>query len=324
MADLSLERPAAATQEKKTQQKSSGKGVAAHGRATPWLLLTPSALAILLVTIAPIGYLIWVSVTNYNQRGLFTGAFEYVGLEQYTTTLGSSEFWMSLLRTGAMTGAMVGLSVVLGVGFAQLLARLGAPMRVALSVVLVLVWAMPTVATSLVWTWLFQPGYGVVNWILTQLRVFGDLTDTDWASSPSLAFTSIVILVVWQAVPFIALTLYAALSQMPGEWAEAARVDGASEWRLWWSVTLPYLRPTLLLVSILSLIWDFNVFNQIWLVSQGGPDDATSTLGVYAYKTAFVGFEVGHGAAISVLTTVLLAGLSAVYVRRLIRSGEEL
>lgn len=129
---------------------------------------------------------------------------------------------------------------------------------------------------------------------------------------------------VWQAVPFIALTLYAALTQMPVELPEAARLDGAGEWRVWRSITLPFLRPTLLLVTIMSVIWDFNVFNQIWLVSAGGPDNATSTLGIFAYKTAFVSFRIGQGAALSVITTAILLGITAVYIRNLLRSGEDL
>ena len=114
----------------------------------------------------------------------------------------------------------------------------GTLLRTVVTVVLVFAWAMPTVASSLVWKWLFQPGYGVVNWALTQVGLFGDMTDTDWANDPVLASLSIWLLIVWQAVPFIALTLYAALTQMPAELQEAARLDGAREWRMWWSVTL--------------------------------------------------------------------------------------
>lgn len=290
----------------------------------PWLLLTPAGLVILVVTVAPIIFLIFTSFTDYNQRSLFTGNFHGVGLLQYQTIFSDPDFWASVLRTLLFTATMVAGSVLVGMGVAQLLSRLGTVLKYVVTISLIFAWAMPTVASSVVWKWLFQPGYGVVNWMLTKLRIFGDLTNTDWANNTVLAYTCIWLLIVWQAVPFIALTLYAALSQLPQERLEAARIDGAGEWRAWRAVTLPFLRPTLLLVTILSVIWDFNVFNQIWLISQGGPDGTTSTLGVYAYKVAFVAFKIGQGSAISVITTILLLGLTAIYIRNLIRSGEDL
>ncbi|MFF2507621.1 carbohydrate ABC transporter permease [Streptomyces sp. NPDC058067] len=304
-------------------RKATGS-VMGRGPLVAWALLTPAGLVMLAVTVAPIVFLVYASFTDYDQRSLFTGAFDVVGARQYTDLLADAEFWRSLARTVVFTAAMVTGSVAIGAGVAQLLTRLGSALRMTVTVVLILAWAMPTVASSLVWKWLFQPGYGVVNWLLTQAGLFGDMTDTDWSNSAPLAYVSIWLLIVWQAVPFIALTLYAALIQMPSEFQEAARLDGAGEWRVWWSVTLPFLRPTLTLITLMSVIWDFNVFNQIWLVSAGGPDSATTTLGVFAYRTAFVAFRVGQGAALSVITTVLLLAITALYVRRLLRSGEDL
>ncbi len=290
----------------------------------PWWLLSPAGLVMLTITVAPIVFLIYTSFTDYNQRSLFTGTYHLVGLRQYTALLHDPQFWRALLRSVLFTAAMVAGSIAVGTAVAQLLTRLAVALRTTVTITLVLAWAMPTVASSLVWKWLFQPGYGVVNWLLTQSGLFGDMTNTDWANQPFLAYLSIWLLIVWQAVPFIALTLYAALTQLPVELQEAARLDGAGEWRLWWSITLPFLRPTLMLVSLMSVIWDFNVFNQIWLVSAGGPDSATSTLGIFAYKTAFVGFKIGQGAALSVITTIILVAVTAAYIRNLLRSGEDL
>jgi N,N'-diacetylchitobiose transport system permease protein len=229
-----------------------------------------------------------------------------------------------VISSTARRRAMVAGSVVIGMGVSHLLTRIHTSMRYVVTVVLIFAWAMPNVASSLVWNWLFQPGYGVVNWMLTQLRVFGDMTDTQWSNDLLLSYTSIWMLVVWQAVPFIALTLYAAETQIPLEVKEAVRLDGGSEWTVYRVVTIEYLRPTLLLVTMLSIIWDFNVFNQIWLVSQGGPDGATSTLGVFTYITAFVGHDIGTGSAVAVIAALILMALSALYIRNLVRSGEEL
>ena len=291
---------------------------------TPLWLLTPAGLVIVLVTIAPIIYLVYASFTDYNQRTLFTGEFSYSGFEQYTSLFRSSDFWKSLLRTVLFTAALVTGSMLIGMGVSHLLTRVNLFWRYTTTVVLILAWAMPNVASTLVWNWLFQPGYGVVNWLLAQLRIFGDTTGTNWADDPTLAYLAIWMLVVWQAVPFIALTLNAAEQQVPSEYQEAARLDGANEFTVYRVITLTFLRPTLLLVTILSVIWDYNVFNQIWLFSAGGPGDATSTLGVFTYKTAFVGFQIGQGAAISVITTLILLGLTALYIRNLLKSGEDL
>lgn len=290
----------------------------------PLWLLSPAGLVVLAVSIAPIIFMVIISFTDYDQRTLFTGQAHGVGLAQYATIFTSSGFWRALVRTVIFTAALVAGSVIIGMGVAQLLTRLVNSMRYVVTVVLVLAWGMPTVASSLVWDWLFQPGYGVINWLLSELHIFGDMTGVNWGQNPALAFICIWLLVIWGSVPFIALTVYAAQTQIPPEMFEAARLDGASEWRTYRSITIAFLRPTLLLVTILSIIWDFNIFNQIWLVSRGGPDGATSTLGVWTYTTAFVSFKLGEGAAISVVTTVLLLFFTALYVRNLIRSGEEL
>jgi len=286
--------------------------------------MTPAGLVIAALVIAPIVYLVVTSFTDSNQRTLYTGAFNWVGLGQYQAIFTNVDFWWALLRTVAFTAAMVAGSVVIGMAVAQMLTRLGSIIRYVVTVVLILAWAMPTVASSQVWKWLFQPGFGVINWLLTQTHLFGNLLNVNWPEDSSLAFLCIWLLIVWQAVPFIALTVYAAQSQVGSEYLEAARLDGANDWQIYWRVTLPFLRPTVMLMTILSIIWDFNVFNQIWLISQGGPNDATNTLGVFTYKQAFVSFNFGAGAAISIVTTILLMLFTAFYIRSLLRSGEDL
>lgn len=290
----------------------------------PLWLLTPAGLVIIALTVVPILFLVFTSFTDYSQRTLFTGAFNGVWFANYAKTLSNPEFWFALIRTLVFTAAMVVGTIAIGMAVAQLLGRLGAVMRYIVTVVLIFAWAIPNVASSVVWAWLFQPGYGIINWLLTQTHLFGDLTSTNWAQNTWLAYAEIWFLIVWQAVPFVALTLYASHTQIDPAYFEAARLDGASEWRIYWTITLEFLRPTLLLVTILSIIWDFNVFNQIWLISRGGPEASTSTLGVFTYTTAFVGNHYGSSAAIAVITTALLMGITAVYVRNLVRSGEEL
>jgi N,N'-diacetylchitobiose transport system permease protein len=308
-----------------TEPAPPARRKSAQRSMAPLWLLSPAGLVLLCVTIAPIVFLVYISLTDYNQRTLFTGEYAMVGLDQYATILADSEFWLSLVRTVVFTATLVGGSVLIGAGMSHLMTRLPTAMRYVVTIVLILAWAMPNVASSIIWKWLFQPQYGVVNWLLTQTGAFGDLTSVNWAADPQLAWVCIWLLVVWQAVPFIALTMYAAETQVPLERKEAARLDGASELMVYRVVVFPSLKPTLLLVMMLSIIWDFNVFNQIWLVSAGGPDGATSTLGVFTYTTAFSGnVQIGAGSAIAVASTAILLVLSILYIRNLVRSGEEL
>lgn len=273
---------------------------------------------------SPIAFMVFISFTDYDQTSLFTGAFSVVGVAEYLATFADPNFWASLLRTILFPAALVIGTVVVGMGVAHLLTLLGRAMRYCITVVLLLAWGMPTVASTLMWEWLFEPSDGVVNWLLTQLRVFGNMLGTNWGQNPPLAFVLIWLLCVWGSVPFVALTLNAAQRQAPAEYAEAAALDGANGWQIYRRITVPFLRPTLYLVIILSVIWDFNIFNQIWLISKGGPDNATSTLGVFTYTTAFVGFQLGRGSAIAVVTTAILLLLAGLYIRNLLRVGEEL
>lgn len=288
------------------------------------LLLTPMGIILTALVIVPIIFLVFTSFTDFNQASLFTGAFSFTGLKQYSTVLTDVEFWKALLRTFVFAAALVIASVLIGMAVAQLLTKLGTVVRYIVVFVLIFAWAMPNVASSVVWKWLFQPGYGVINWLLTQLRIFGNVTNLSWSNNTTLAFVCIWLLVVWQAVPYIAITLYAATTQIDRSYMEAAQIDGAGRIRTYWQIVVPLIRPSIMVVTMLSVIWDFNVFNQIWLVSQGGPNDTTSTIGIFTYKKAFVNFDIGQGASISVITVIILMALTSVYIRNLLKSGEDL
>lgn len=196
------------------------------GSRAPLVLLAPAALLLLALVVYPLVRLVVISFQDYGLRAIFTGQAGFAGFANYTGVLTDASFWPVILRTVLVTGAMVLGTIVIGMGVAQLLTRLGVVMRTVVSVVLVLAWAMPNVASSLVWQWLFQPFYGVLNWVITQLRVFGDHTQDNWASHPGQAYTIVLTLVIWQAVPFVALTLYAAQSQIAPEYYEAGALDG--------------------------------------------------------------------------------------------------
>ena len=294
------------------------------GAALPYLLLLPATAVLALVLGYPLVRLVLISFQDYGLRALFTGVVPWAGWANYRTVLSDPELVPVLLRTAGFCAALVAGTLVIGMLVALMLGALGHRMRTAVTLCLIAAWAVPNVASTLVWQWLFQPVYGVVNWLLTQTRLFGDLTQHDWTTSATSAFVLVWLLVVWQSVPFVALTLHAGLSQIPRTYYEAAALDGAGPLTVFRVITLPFLRPILGLVGILSVIWDFNVFNQIWILTQGGPNQGTTTLGIWSFTTAFSSNSLGQGAAIAVVSVVLLFALTAVYVRRLVRSGEDL
>ncbi|MFE0462512.1 carbohydrate ABC transporter permease, partial [Kitasatospora sp. NPDC058965] len=293
-------------------------------RSLPYLLLLPATAVLALVLGYPLARLGVISLQDYGLRTLFTGQVGWAGADNYRAVWDDPQLLPVLLRTAGFCAALVAGTLAVGLGVAQLLLRLGPLLRRAVTFCLIASWAMPPVAGTLVWQWLFEPVYGVVNWGLTRTGLFGDLTQHDWTTTPLSAFTLVWLLVVWQSVPFVALTLYAGLSQIPRSYYEAAALDGAGAWTTFRVITLPFLRPVLALVTILSVIWDFNVFTQIWILTQGGPNQGTTTLGIWSFTKAFSGNAFGQGAAIAVVSVALLLVLTLYHVRRLVRSGEEL
>jgi N,N'-diacetylchitobiose transport system permease protein len=294
------------------------------GKALPYALLLPAALILALVLGYPLVRLLLISTQDYGLRALFTGVTTWNGTANYSAIFSDGEFGAVLLRTIVFCVALVGGTLVIGLLVALMLGKLGTRMRTAVTLCLISAWAMPNVASTLVWQWLFQPAYGVVNWLLTSTHLAGDYSQHDWLAGPDSAFFIIWLLVVWQSVPFVALTLRAGLSQIPRSYYEAAALAGAGAWTSFRVVTLQFLRPILLLVTILSVIWDFNVFNQIWILTQGGPGGGTTTLGIWSFIRAFSSQSFGQGAAIAVVSVAILLVLTTYYVRRLVRSGEQL
>ncbi|PYC88515.1 sugar ABC transporter permease [Streptomyces tateyamensis] len=293
-------------------------------RSLPYLLLLPATAVLALVLGYPLARLGVISFQDYGLRSLFTGRVGWAGPDNYLAVWRDPQLVPVLLRTAGFCAALVLGTLAIGLVVAMMMMRLGPRLRRAVTLCLIASWAMPPAAGTLVWQWLFQPVYGVANWALSRIGLFGDLTQHDWTTSPTSAFALVWLLVVWQSVPFVALTLYAGLSQIPRSYYEAAALDGAGGWTAFRVITLPFLRPILALVTILSVIWDFNVFTQIWILTQGGPNQGTTTLGIWSFTKAFSSNSFGQGAAVAVVSILLLLVLTLYYLRRLLRSGEEL
>jgi N,N'-diacetylchitobiose transport system permease protein len=284
----------------------------------PYLLIAPTVLGSAYLLLYPLARNAVISVQHFRLGELIRGNAAFVGLDNYREALADPVFWAVVRRTMLFTVVNVVLIMALSTVVALLLAALGKWLRLLVMGCLVLTWATPIIAATTVFQWLFQSRLGVVNWVLVQLG-FERFQDYTWFANGSSTFGILVALIVWQSVPFAALSLYSAMTTVPSELYESARIDGAGPWRLFTSITFPILRPMFGLILSLEVIWVFKSFVQIWAISQGGPGDATTTLPVYAFQIAQSLNKYDLGAAVSMITVLLLVVVLLAYFRQMFR-----
>lgn len=292
------------------------------GGFTPYALLVPSMIVLAAITGWPLLQLVIMSFQRFGREQVFGAPPEFVGFDNYLDVLTDDEFWQVLGRSLVFAAVCVVVTMVLGVFVALLMHRLGAVLRTLVSIGLLLAWAMPPLSATIVWGWIFDTQYGVLNNVLTQW--FGlDFEGHSWLIDPLSFFFVAAIIIVWGAVPFVTFTVYAGLTQVPDEVLEAAQLDGAGGTKRFFLVVMPYIRSILLIVTILQVIWDLRVFTQIYaLQSIGGLAEQTNTLGVYIYRVSLGSGDFGAGGAISVIVVLLLVGISIFYVRRSIKEED--
>jgi N,N'-diacetylchitobiose transport system permease protein len=296
-------------------------GVRISRGAVPYLLLAPAVAVIAAVLAYPLYLLGSLSFQQYGLFELIRHDGNWIGLDNYSTILGDSQLVDVLLRTVVFTAACVALTMVFGTLIALLLARLGSFMRLLLTTGLVLVWAMPVVVAVNIWIWMFDFEFGVVNYLLTELHL-GDHVHHDWFENSTTGLAIIGAIVVWGAIPFVAITLFAGLTQVPKELVEAAALDGAGPVRIFRDITLPILKPIFVILTSLSIIWDFQVFNQVWIARGGQPAEEYFLMAVYAFVESFRIQQYGLGSAIAVLMVGIMLVVTFFYIREMVRIGE--
>ncbi|MCT2544169.1 MULTISPECIES: carbohydrate ABC transporter permease [Streptomyces] len=288
----------------------------------PYLLIAPSFLALLVVLGYPLVDMVTLAFQDMTRKELFSGAAPpWAGLGQFRTILGDGFFWTVVARTALFTVVCVSLTMALGLIVALLMRRTSPWVRAVLAGVLVAVWAMPVMVAAAIFRWLFDADYGLVNWLLSTMPGI-DLARHNWFTDPWQGFAVITAVVVWGALPFAAVSLHAALTQIPPELEEAALIDGARPSQLFRFVTFPAIKPLFVMVTTLMAIWDFGVFNQIWLMRGGQPEREYYLLGVYSFIESFAVNRYSTGAAIALVTVVLLLAGAVVYLRQMLRLGE--
>ncbi len=288
----------------------------------PWGLLAPCLLVLVVVLGYPLVRLVTLSFQKFGQSQLwgFQPA-ESVGFDNFATVLGDSEFWAVVVRTIVFAGGSVIFTMVVGMLIALLLQRVSGWVKTLVNIALVASWGMPVIVATTVFKWLFDSDYGVFNALLSRLPGV-DLVGHNWFASGPQGLAVIMLLVVWGAVPFVVITLGAGLTQVPKEMEEAARLDGAGAWGVFRYVTLPILKPIIVMLTTLSVIWDMGVFPQVFVMRNGHPEAEFQVLTTYSYDKAFVVNDYGQGSAIALVTVVLLLGVVAVYMRQMLKIGE--
>ncbi|MER6524907.1 sugar ABC transporter permease [Streptomyces sp. NPDC001508] len=307
--------PPGGTQRPRAKRRSGGAG-------TPWLLLAPCLVILVLVMGYPLVRLVTLSFQKFGQSQLwgFQPA-ESVGFDNFSQVLGDGEFWQVVLRTIVFAAGSVIFTMVLGMLVALLLQRVSGWVKTLINIALVASWGMPVIVATTVFKWLFDADYGILNALLSRLPGV-DLIGHNWFASGPEGLAVIMLLVVWGAVPFVVITLSAGLTQVPKELEEAARLDGAGAWGVFRYVTLPVLKPIIVMLTTLSVIWDMGVFPQVFVMRNGHPEAEFQLLTTYSYDRAFVVNDYAQGSAIALLTVVLLLGVVAVYMRQMLKIGD--
>jgi N,N'-diacetylchitobiose transport system permease protein len=289
------------------------------------LLIVPCAAVLITVAGWPLYKIIMLSLQKQEsgKYALFhsRGTTPFVGLQNFGHVLTDSTFWTVLERTVIFTAVNVIMSLLIGMGIALLLNRVSRWARVILVMALLFAWAIPTTVSTQVFYWLFSNQYGVVNYALDALPGV-HMRGHDWFADPHQGLAVVTAVVVWGAIPLLAISLHAGITQVPRDTLEAARVDGAGPWQAFRSVTLPFLRPLIVILTTLSVIWDFGVFNQIWFVRNGHPEPGYQTLGIYMYSQGVGSSRYNLGATLGVLMMICLLFVMVFYIRQLFRIGD--
>lgn len=272
------------------------------------LLLAPTVIVMTVVGLYPLLHSLYLSLTNYNPT--YGDAKEFIGLANYVYAFEDGLFWHSILITVIFTAASVSISLVLAV-LLSLLFNLRFPGFMILRTVILIPMLITPVAVGITWRIMMMPDLGVLNYLMGLIGIPPAL----WAGSSSTALLSVILVDVWQWTPFMFLIIYAGISSLPKTPFEAAAVDGASPWRMFVSLTLPMLKPVIVIATLLRIVDAFRTYDTIYTITRGGPDFATDVVSVYLQRVNFRFFDLGYGSALSWLTLIIVLVVVLLFVR---------
>ncbi len=275
-----------------------------------YLLAAPVVLVLLAITAYPLFYNVLNSFRHVNYLAPPVGGF--AGLSNYARLFTDHQFVPALVHTIGFTVVSVSLETVIGLALAVTLSKRFRGRGIVRAAIFI-PWAVPTVVSAELWKTMFDPQQGFVNYVLTQLHL--PLASTTWLNSTWTAWAAILIADAWRNIPFMAIILLAGLQVIPNDLYEAAKIDGASAWRTFWRVTLPLLKPALMVALIFRTLSSFLIFDVVYIMTNGGPGTSTQVLTNLNYQAFLVDFDFGYGGAIAVALMIMALLIAAIYVR---------
>lgn len=278
---------------------------------TAYLMVFPTTLIILLLGVVPILYVVWLSLNQVNPVTMQT---EFLGIKNYTDVLGNPDFWKSLGITFYFTFASISLQLILGILVALLLNQEFRG-RWFVRTICLLPWTVPTLVNANLWKWMLNTTYGIINKLLMAAHITNQ--EIFWMGKPFLTLNSVIVVDTWRMLPMVTLMLLAAMQTISKSSLEAAKVDGAGSFRRVWNVYLPNMKPMILVVLVLRTIQAFRVFDIIFTMTKGGPDNGTMVISFYTYYEIYNYMNYGKGAAIALIILIAMLALSLVYMRLL-------
>jgi multiple sugar transport system permease protein len=280
--------------------------------AFSWLMLTPPLLFLLAFVGYPFVYGIWLSLED---RAVAHAA-HFVGLANFIADAHDPVFWQVVRNTFIYTFAATILKAASGLALALVLNQ-NFRMKNLVRAIVLLPFIVPTVLSTIAWMWILDPAFSVLNWLLVHMGVARP--GPSWLGNPYLAMGSVIVVNTWRGMPFYAITLLAGLQTIPEDLYEAATIDGANSWHRFWFVTLPLLKPVILIVTMFSVIFTFADFQLVYVLTRGGPQNATHLFATYSFDIAMSAGQLGHGASVALAmlpALALLIAALAIYMRR--------
>lgn len=280
----------------------------------PYLLISPAILVISLIIAFPICFNVYVSMLDWN---LGSVAKPFVGFENYREILTSETFFQVLINTIIWTVVGVGLQMIIGLLLATFVESSKKYVGFLQSV-FVIPWIIPGVVASLMWSWMLQADLGIINNILSGIGIISD--PILWLGDKKFAMSAVIGANTWKGFPFWFLMLLAGLQSLPAEQIEAAKIDGATKWKIFIHIKIPHLIPVIAATGVITTIWTLNYFDLIYVMTKGGPGIATSTFPIYTYMLGFQLFKFAKSSAMAIISLFVMAILSAPYVRMMMKN----
>jgi multiple sugar transport system permease protein len=283
-----------------------------------YLFVIPAILYMLVIVGYPILYNLMLSFQNVDIMNLASSVKQYVGFDNYKDILHRSVFWISLRNTTVYTIISILFQFVFGLGLA-LFFNLKFSLSAFLRGLMLVSWLIPVVVTSLLFKFMLSTSVGIINYFLLTLHLIQ--APLDWLTNPTLAMTGVIMTNIWIGVPFNMILLSTGISALPQDVFESAGIDGATRWQKFIYITIPLLRPTIMVVVILGFIYTFKVFDLIYVMTGGGPVNATEVLSTLSYRISFDQYLFSSGATVSNLLFIILLIVSLIYLK-MIRNDE--